>query len=226
MRHPIEVVLEAGGKRVFASAIDWPGWARGARAEEEALATLAAYGPRYRDVVEAVGLDLVPPGDGSGFVVVDRVPGNATTDFGAPGVPAAADDRPLDRGGLDRQIAILRAAWGAFDAAATAADGLTLRTGPRGGGRDLARMIDHVCEAERAYLGQLGVRAPAAAPDSPSSRAALRDAAVAGLEAVAAGAVPREGARGGRWWSVRYFVRRAAWHVLDHAWEIEDRAAS
>ena len=22
----------------------------------------------------------------------------------------------------------------------------------------------------------------------------------------------------------RYFVRRAAWHVLDHAWELEDRA--
>ena len=24
-------------------------------------------------------------------------------------------------------------------------------------------------------------------------------------------------------WSPRYAVRRAAWHVLDHAWEIEDR---
>ena len=26
-------------------------------------------------------------------------------------------------------------------------------------------------------------------------------------------------------WSPRYAVRRAAWHVLDHAWEIEDRAS-
>jgi len=24
-------------------------------------------------------------------------------------------------------------------------------------------------------------------------------------------------------WPARYYVRRAAWHVLDHAWEIEDR---
>jgi hypothetical protein len=24
-------------------------------------------------------------------------------------------------------------------------------------------------------------------------------------------------------WPPRYVVRRAAWHVLDHAWEIEDR---
>lgn len=26
-------------------------------------------------------------------------------------------------------------------------------------------------------------------------------------------------------WPPRYFVRRSAWHVLDHAWEIEDRAS-
>jgi hypothetical protein len=25
-------------------------------------------------------------------------------------------------------------------------------------------------------------------------------------------------------WSPRYAVRRAIWHVLDHAWEIEDRS--
>jgi hypothetical protein len=25
-------------------------------------------------------------------------------------------------------------------------------------------------------------------------------------------------------WLPRFFVRRSAWHALDHAWEIEDRA--
>ena len=47
------------------------------------------------------------------------------------------------------------------------------------------------------------------------------------LEALAAsvrGEVPQEGPRGGKKWSGRYFVRREAWHVLDHTWEIEDRA--
>jgi hypothetical protein len=29
--------------------------------------------------------------------------------------------------------------------------------------------------------------------------------------------------RGGTYRLPRYFVRRVAWHVLDHAWEIEDR---
>ena len=223
MRHPIEVVLEAGAKRAFASAIDWPGWARAGRNEEEALAALASCGPRYRAVVSILGPNPVAPGDALGFVVVERAPGNATTEFGAPGVPADADERPLDRAGLDRQVAILRAAWDAFDSAAVAAEGVALRTGPRGGGRDLGKIVDHVREAERSYLGALGLRAPAPAPDSQASRAELRDAVVAGLEAVEAGDVPREGPRGGRRWSVRYFVRRAAWHVLDHAWEIEDR---
>jgi hypothetical protein len=35
--------------------------------------------------------------------------------------------------------------------------------------------------------------------------------------------LPAAGPRGGKIWSVRYFVRRTAWHALDHAWEIEDR---
>ena len=25
-------------------------------------------------------------------------------------------------------------------------------------------------------------------------------------------------------WPVRYWIRRTAWHVLDHAWEIEDKS--
>jgi hypothetical protein len=48
---------------------------------------------------------------------------------------------------------------------------------------------------------------------------AIRDAM---LEAVRSGTgtpqVPDKG------WPARYAVRRAAWHELDHAWEIEDRS--
>ncbi len=36
--------------------------------------------------------------------------------------------------------------------------------------------------------------------------------------------LPEAGPRGGKIWLPRRFVHRAAWHVLDHAWEIEDRA--
>jgi hypothetical protein len=44
-----------------------------------------------------------------------------------------------------------------------------------------------------------------------------------GLTAAAQGKIPAQGPRGGKRWSPRYFVRRVAWHVLDHAWELEDR---
>jgi hypothetical protein len=46
------------------------------------------------------------------------------------------------------------------------------------------------------------------------------------LEAMQAGRngeLPKEGPRGGKIWPVRFYVRRAVWHTLDHAWEIEDR---
>jgi hypothetical protein len=38
--------------------------------------------------------------------------------------------------------------------------------------------------------------------------------------------LPEVGPRGGALWPPRYFVRRTAWHALDHAWEIEDRSAA
>ena len=39
----VEVAIEAGTKRVFATAVDWPGWSRSAKTEEAALEALAAY---------------------------------------------------------------------------------------------------------------------------------------------------------------------------------------
>lgn len=37
------------------------------------------------------------------------------------------------------------------------------------------------------------------------------------------GELPDNGPRGGQRWSSPFAIRRAAWHALDHAWEIEDR---
>ncbi len=41
-----EVFIESGGRRVFASALDWPGWARSGKTEDQAVVTLADYLPR------------------------------------------------------------------------------------------------------------------------------------------------------------------------------------
>src|SRR5260370_9229879 len=129
----IPVYLEIGEKRVFASALDWPGWTRSARDEPRALEALAAYAPRYSAVPKAARIEFASEPK-STFKVVERVHGNATTDFGAPGMPASSDAKSLTRAEAERICALLGASGKSFDAAAanTPAD---LRQGPRGGGR-------------------------------------------------------------------------------------------
>lgn len=55
---PLPVGLELGKKRVFAWAQDWPGWCRAGKTEADALAALAAYGPRYAPVAAEAGFEL------------------------------------------------------------------------------------------------------------------------------------------------------------------------
>ncbi len=126
---------------------------------------------------------------------------------------------------LERAIAILKACWRSFDRAVKNAGGRELRKGPRGGGRTLAEMIRHLLDADSAYLGKIGWAFqvdPKAEPEAEFRR--MRAAILEGLAASAAGKLPAKGPRGGSRWTARYFVRRAAWHALDHAWEIEDRS--
>jgi hypothetical protein len=94
-----------------------------------------------------------------------------------------------------------------------------LRKGPRGGGRDRDAVAAHVVAAETAYARKLGVRhrAPVTAAEIAELRADIAQTlatARVGEPLVASG------------WLPRYAARRIAWHVLDHAWEIEDRSAT
>jgi hypothetical protein len=82
----------------------------------------------------------------------------------------------------------------------------------------------HVLGGEAAYLGALGwkfKRNEEAGLNQQMEQ--IRQAALDGLAAAARGEIAALGPRGGIRWTPRYFVRRAAWHVLDHAWDIEDR---
>jgi hypothetical protein len=212
--HPI--YLEVGTKRVFAGAIEWPGWCRSARTEPDAIAALAAYGPRYARALGRSRRGFTPPSDEADLEVVERLKGNATTDFGAPGIAPAGDDRPLDADETRRQITLLRASWAALGRAASAAAGAALRTGPRGGGRTVDAIVAHVANAEGAYMSKLGWRLAADDPDP-------RERICTAVTSRAAGEPPDRTPRSGSLWTPRYFVRRGAWHALDHAWEIEDR---
>jgi hypothetical protein len=214
----IDVYLEIGKKRTFAGALDWPGWCRIGRDKDTALQALFEYGPRYARILRRTRLGFRVPGDVSALVVRERLKGNATTDFGAPDMPPADDAGLLEDADLRRFQTILKACWRAFDAAVELAEGKELRTGPRGGGRTVDGIVQHVLGAEKGYLSALGGKV--SQPESPEE---IRKDILKTLKASARGEIPEFGPRGGKRWSPRYFVRREAWHVLDHVWEIEDR---
>jgi hypothetical protein len=208
------VYLEIGKKRVFACALDWPGWCRSGKDEESALAALATYAPRYAVVAKQGGHPL-PDSAVDAFEVVERLPGSASTDFGVPERIATADAGSLTTGEGERLSTLVTAAWAVFDqvAAATPAE---LRKGPRGGGRDRDKMIDHVVMSEVAYARKLGITHRVAGIDDREAITALRTAISDVLRAGAVDAQPFG-------WPSRYAARRIAWHALDHAWEMEDR---
>jgi hypothetical protein len=79
MSDAIRIYVEAGTKRVFAGAIDWPGWSRGGRDEDAAMEALAAYGPRCRAAMGRAARGFRAPADASDLDVVERLKGNATT---------------------------------------------------------------------------------------------------------------------------------------------------
>lgn len=204
----IKVRIEKGKARVFAIAIEWPGLARSAKDETGAIDALLDSAARYKKVTGARFA-------ASEVDVVERVKGDSSTDFGVPGSPTVDTD-PIDARELKKQIKLLASCWAALDDAAKRAKGTTLATGPRGGGRSLAKIVEHHEEGARAYLAKLGGDTRA-----QDVRAAFIDA----LDARRRGELPDTGPRGGARWTTREAIRRAAWHALDHAWEIEDRSA-
>ena len=195
------VYLEVGGKRTFASAADWPGWSRSGKTPETALESLAAYAPRYAAIPKLARIEF--PKEASKFDVVDRLVGNATTDFGAPGIPAKGESKTMTAAEHARLISLLEACWKYLDRGVANAPP-ELRKGPRGGGRDRDKMFQHVLDAELEYGKGIGVRLKA--PDRKALLAGFRN--------------PKSDGR----WPVAYAIRRTAWHALDHAWEIEDRS--
>jgi len=209
------VYIESGSNRVFACALEWPGWCRSGKNEAQALEALATAAPRYAVVAAAAGLPF-PTSDA--FDVVERLPGSAGTDFGVPGEITSLDTEPLLAQEAERLSGLVGASWRVFDQVAAAAPA-QLRKGPRGGGRDRDAIIAHVLAAEAAYARKLGIRQSPPLPEDRAAITALRAAIAKALAAPSDGAAVVE-----KGWPQRYAARRITWHVLDHAWEIEDRS--
>ncbi len=204
----MEIYLEVGQKKVAAYALEWPGWCRLARGRKEAVQALLDYVPRYRVIAQRAGLDFEP-----GDLVTTEVAGDSNTDWGVPAIIVPADLEPVDAVRATKRVALLRAAWEVMDEV-VAASPAELRKGPRGGGRDRDKIMSHVIEAERSYARKFGVRHK---PFPHNDRAAL-----AAMRAEIAEALSRP-TDGSPIWPTSYAIRRIAWHVTDHIWEVEDR---
>jgi hypothetical protein len=214
----IPIYVERGDKKVFACSIDFPGWCRGAKSEELAVEALAAYAPRYAEVAKRAKVAFPAPARAGGrFEVVERVKGGGATDFGIPHEIPRADAEPLTARQAARQVELMRAAWAVLDAVAKASPA-ELRKGPRGGGRDRDKMLDHVLGAEVAYARQVGIKHPQPQVGDAKAIKALRDDLAETLRGASDGSPLRP-----KGWPPRYALRRITWHVLDHAWEMQDR---
>ena len=200
----MKVYVEQGQKLVFACAVDWPGWCRSGKTEHAALEALAASAPRYAVIAKQARAPFNPK---QTFEVIERLPGTPTTDFGVPDAITQADRAKLTGKDADRTATLLEASWNVFGRVVARAPA-SLRKGPRGGGRDRDKIVEHVIGAEDMYGRKIGIKVN----DPLSRRAAIIDA-IRNTPPPA----PDKG------WPVRYLVRRTAWHAIDHLWEIEDR---
>jgi hypothetical protein len=71
------------------------------------------------------------------------------------------------------------------------------------------------------YARKVEVRTPLDARHDPAALRAHRDATCTGIREFNS-----RGPAAGSWWTVQFLIRRYAWHMLDHAWEMEDRDQS
>jgi hypothetical protein len=213
----VRVQIESGKKkRVVASAFDWPGWDRWAKTEDDAVAVLERYRPRYAKVAELAGYGDTFAESGP-LEVFARVPGIGMTDFyGTPCVAALPEYDQMTPDECERKTALLRACWAYFDAVAERVQELSL--GPRGGGRDRDKIVRHANGAEIfEWAPKVGVKVPLETREDPE---ALRTYRVQLIDAIREHNAAGEPARS---WTLQFLIRRACYHMLDHAWEMEDR---
>ena len=220
----VRTVVQRGPKekKVAAFALDWPGWSRGAKTPDAAVELLEAYRDRYRPVAALAGLESAFDAAGPLELVEDHV-GVGSTDFwGISFAPSSSELSPMPEDEIERKLVLLRAAWRYFDDV-VARVSPELERGPRGGGRNRDEIVRHVVGNEWGDLEKrVGIRTPPDEPKSPEAIAAHRDAYVAALREYNA-----DGTRvGGRNWTVALLLRHTAFHVLDHAWEMEDKDLS
>jgi hypothetical protein len=218
MTETLRVILEIGKKRrVVAGAMDWPGLDRWGTSEDDATEKLVSYLPRYADVAERAGMAKAFA-RASVVEVVERTPGSSSTDFwGIAHVPSDIEREVLSATDLELRLDLLVACWAYFDGVAARA-AAELLPGPRSAGRSRDQIIRHVIANEpEQFSRKVEVRTERDVVLTPKGLAKHRQAYLEAIRAYNGEGKPA------RTWPIQFLVRRTAHHVMDHAWEMEDR---
>jgi hypothetical protein len=222
MSDTLRILIEVGKKerRVVAGAMDWPGLDRWGATDAQAIERLTSYLSRYAPVAGAAGLADELSGQRE-VEVVERVVGSGSADYwGIAHVPSEAEREVLPPDALERRLTLLRACWAYFDDVAGRVS-VELRSGPRGGGWTRDEIIRHVHVNEPEQMTRkVEVRTPRELMLSRDGREAHRAATLDAIRAYNADD------RTARSWPIQFLIRRIAHHVMDHAWELEDRNLS
>jgi predicted RNase H-like HicB family nuclease len=140
----VDVIVEVAPKRSFACALWFPGWFGQGKTPEAAVQRLLDYRERYTAITQQHGFQ---PPDAPTVVITEQLTGDSTTEFGAPG-QVATDEWHVTEPVLDRLRTLHAVCRDAFLERSSQAPE-HLRKGPRGGGRDTSKVVEHVAAALR-----------------------------------------------------------------------------
>jgi hypothetical protein len=219
MANKLKVMLEVGpkAKKVVAVAADWPGLERGAKTRDAAVQKLESYLPRYAKVAKLAGMDAEFAAV-TGVDVVEQYPGVGSTDFwGISFAFSNIDLRQVSSEDLERQLALMKGCWKAFDNVRRRVSP-EMQKGPRGGGRDRDIIVRHVLANEQDWAKKLGL-------SNPGDSVVTDDKGVKAFRVAYCKAIRTFNSEGkmARTWPLRYLIRHTAYHTMDHTWEMEDK---
>lgn len=152
--------------------------------------------------------------------LVQRYEGTGSTDFwGISFAFSEFDRQALSNNELERELALMRGCWAEFDDVRSRVSA-EMRKGPRGGGRDRDRIVQHTISVEFDWKPRTSRTGEEQPPSTDEELRLHRESYCTAIRALHA-----EGRPAGKW-PLRFLIRHTAFHTLDHTWEMEDKDLS